>query len=179
MASVVHSQFKYATTTSVAVDGNTAWTNSSRATQPDSLVATSAPIGSASTSSITLSGYGFSIPSGATIKGIQAVLIGSTINPGSVDSSVTLSGGAGASADYASFAEWGTMPTYGGAVDLWGTTWTAAQIASIAIVFQGNNTSETVSPYTISLDACSLQIFYTVPNEGGTRSRVRSFGRVR
>ena len=80
--------------------------------------------------------YGFNIPEGAAIAGIEVVInrSASAHNPSISDNSVRLvKAGTPAGDDKAVDTPWPTTletATYGGPLDLWGTTWTAEQINS-------------------------------------------------
>lgn len=82
--------------------------------------------------------FGFYIPTGATIDGISvtiernfemfAACVGKSY---CMDNSVTMvKGGAFTGTDYANSIKWvdDSTVTYGGSTDLWGTTWTPAEI---------------------------------------------------
>lgn len=125
--------------------------------------------------------YGFAIPSGATITGIQVSTTRSSASGHVQDLSVQLyKAGAlqatnrslGPSLTQAGFqdvpsAVWGTSPatnTYGGSADLWGTTWTPTDINNAgfgvgitAINAATNNTSDTAQ-----LDWVGVTVYYTL-----------------
>ena len=79
-------------------------------------------------------GHGFTIPAGATINGI---LVEVKRYAGSTQSAIydvtlrILKAGAPVGTDKAAGSYWSATPgytSYGGAADLWGTTWTPAQV---------------------------------------------------
>lgn len=123
--------------TGVNTGTGVAWTNPGNIISENGLVA-QATLTDTSTSSQLLEGtdYDFAIPASATIDGILLevkrrvglITAGATIT----DQDVVLVGGGGASSDKAdtSTAWPGTLTwkSYGGATDLWGTTWTPAQV---------------------------------------------------
>lgn len=117
-----------------ATVGTVAWATPTRIVADDSSMAT-ASIVSANTTShyLVSSSHGFSIPTGATIDGI-IVEIQHRSGGTSVakDNRVRIvKGGAIGSTDKADATNWPTAETtvtYGTSSDLWGTTWTAADI---------------------------------------------------
>jgi hypothetical protein len=112
--------------------------------------------------------YGFTIPSEASIVGIEVVInrSASARNPSISDNSVRLvRAGTPVGDDKAIDAPWPStlgFATYGGPVDLWGTTWTPDQVNStdFGVVFSaqrdnnGNN-----SRYAI-VDSMQITVYY-------------------
>lgn len=87
---------------------------------------------------------------------------------GVVDNSVRLfRAGAPVGSNKASAAEWNLASyatvTYGSATDLWGTTWTAAQINAASF---GIGLSATVSTGTADVDSMAITVTYTVVGVG-------------
>ena len=132
-------------TAAVSASGSLqAWTSPTSVEAADGAGA-SVQIASPTTGSNALqaTAYGFAIPSGTVISGIQvqmAVTGAATFSP-AIDNSVRLlKAGTLAGSDYATFlpvpvssGAIGALPTwqtrtYGGPTDLWGTTWTATDI---------------------------------------------------
>ncbi|SCY35094.1 PKD-like domain-containing protein [Flavobacterium caeni] len=119
--------------------------------------------------------YGFTIPAGATINGIVLRIMRQSSSTGggnSIDDvSVRLmKNGVAVGNNYANGADWpGTMTgqNYGGAADLWGTTWTPAEInagnfgAELRVEAEGSNR-------TASVDFMQITVYYTsVPTVTG------------
>jgi hypothetical protein len=98
-------------------------------------------------------GFGVQVPSFATIQGIKVEWLRNSLSPGDLlDNAVRLvKGGAIQTTDRSSATEWPTGATYasyGGPTDLWGTTWTPADVnaaefgAALSVKynsFAGNN----------------------------------------
>jgi hypothetical protein len=116
--------------------GTVNWTNPGNITADDTNYAT-ANLGINATSEyLQGTNYGFAIPAGATISGIAISImrqsssnnLGYSVN----DSNLRLlKAGTLVGSNYAVTTDWPTSmtaATYGGAADLWGTTWTPAQI---------------------------------------------------
>jgi hypothetical protein len=109
------------------------WTTSTNVFVNDTSYATNSPAVNSTGATLTTSGYGFSIPANATIKGIQATVIrkaavASTIQDANV---FIVKGGAQTGTNHAIAGTWTTSnvtQSYGTTSDLWGTTWTPAEI---------------------------------------------------
>lgn len=128
--------------------GPTAWTNPSFALgSQDGQVASIGP-GSLS-QFLELSGFGFAVPSGATITGIGVVFLRDALGTGVLDGHVQLmKAGVPVGTDVASPTPWASgfsWAGYGGAGALFGTTWSPADIndpgfgAAIAIGVPAGN----------------------------------------
>jgi len=118
----------------VAGVGTVTWATPSGATTASDASVATADVRNPSpqTHHLVVDGLGFSIPSGATIDGIE-VEVRRRSGAGSVrDAEVRLADGAALStADRARSTAWPTSfayATYGGATDTWGETWTPADV---------------------------------------------------
>lgn len=120
-----------------------------------------------------MTNYGFSIPTGATIDGIEVEVERHSLADSGGDFGVDLSvrlvkGGTFTGDDKAdTTTHWPTTDaykTYGGATDLWGETWTAADINStgFGFGFSGVNNSPTFN--RLFGDHARITVYYT---EGG------------
>jgi len=116
--------------------------------------------------------YGFTIPAGATIVGIELRVerrSSSTANGGSDDAGVRLvKGGAIQPTDYQTNTDYtttDTVATYGSPSDLWGNTWTPAEInaANFGAVFAATKPSGAGAAHTIRVDHMSITVYYTMP----------------
>ena len=151
--------------------GSVAWTNTGNITADDANYAT-ANLGTNATSEyLQATGYGFAIPLTATINGIQVSIMrqssantgGNSIND--VDLNL-LKAGAIAGTDRASGTDWPTTmgaANYGGTADLWGTTWTPAEInaANFGVSLSAQNQSG-FSNRTASVDYIQVTVTYTL-----------------
>lgn len=141
--------------------GTIAWTSLANTVSSNDLRATAASavaiLSSSSTNYLTQSGFGFSIPSYAIICGIQVdaerrqqgVIVGSSVKDNSVK---IIKGGSILGTEHASGSSWPSTDAtgvYGGPTDLWGTTWTAADI----------NASNFGVAYSASLNAGLAALF--------------------
>ena len=116
-------------------------------------------------------GYGFAIPGTATIVGIVAEVQRRNINnPVTVkDSTVKImKAGIPVGTNHASFAAWTltlTYASYGSPTDLWGTTWTPAQInnANFGLYFTVRDTGSG-QPGAPQVDHIRITVYYnTLP----------------
>ena len=150
------------------------WSNPDRAVSSNNQYAT-ATIGGSSdvTYYLRATGFGFSIPAGSTIDGIQIGIERNAICVGSCTSNVRdyrvrmVKGGTIGTTDRADTStNWPTSDataTYGGAGDLWGTTWTVADInnAATGVVISATRTSG--GDKTARVDYISMIVYYTPP----------------
>lgn len=144
--------------------GTTAWTNPQNIELADGVFATCLPGTPFSTQDLRGGIFGFAIPAGATINGILLEINVKSNTTNNIFSfhTVVLEGGGGASANRAA----GNLTTaittfqFGGAGDLWGTTWTPAQINAGGFV--GNVSFSAASAGgTISADFMQITVTFT------------------
>lgn len=136
-------------------------------------------LASAQTNYIQVSGFGFAIPATATVCGIEArvernaagLLIGSSVTDKNV---YLMKAGATAGTNHASGAGWSgsdATAVYGNNSDLWGTTWTPAQInaSNFGLDFSAQMNAGLASLFlTANVDAISITVYYntsTLPVE--------------
>ena len=148
------------------------WTSAGNVTASDSVYATNAISANSNSSTQTTTGFGFSIPTSAIIHGITVSIVrkassSSVINDNTVQ---LLKAGTATGNNKASSSYWGTSngtATYGSTSDLWGGTWTAADINNstfgVKLIAHNANTS---SSYTASLDYISITVTYTNDTNG-------------
>ena len=130
---------------------------------------------------LTSGTYNFSIPLAATIDGIVAEVQRRTINlPVTImDSSVKLlKAGIPVGSNYAGSVAWTvslTYITYGSATDLWGTTWTPADInnTNFGLYFTVRNTTPNPNGAP-QVDHMHITVYYTLPT--GTYSQTITVG---
>jgi hypothetical protein len=151
--------------------GGAAWTNPERAESSNDLYAT-ASVDGTTTNPLQCVNYGFAIPSTATILGIEVAVerkSNSTANGGSQDASVQLvKGGAVLAANRATATSYTTADvteTHGGPADLWGTTWTPADInaANFGAQFSATKASVAGPAHTVSVDRIQIVVYYNTP----------------
>lgn len=152
--------------------GSIAWATPSNITTDDGNEAAASVTAGATTHYLKGTNFGFSIPSGDTIDGIL-VEIDRRAQTASRITDVTVSivkGGTVTGDNKAIGTTWPTALTYqsyGGAADLWGTTWTDSDInaSNFGVVISCTNSSGTVGA---RVDAIRITITHTTP--GGATS---------
>jgi hypothetical protein len=125
--------------------------------------------------SLNATGFGFTIPANATILGIHATVArhrsASALAGEAQDNSIRLLKGGVATGTNkgATSTNWPTSETnaaYGGASDLWGTTWTPAEVnASDFGLGVVADVSAFLGTRTANVDFVSIDITYTVPGD--------------
>ncbi|MFN8454654.1 MAG: YDG domain-containing protein [Anaerolineae bacterium] len=151
--------------------GSVNWTNPGNVTADDTNYATANLGASATSEYLQATNYGFNIPASATIDGIQVAIMrqsSSALGNNSVDDSdlYLLKGGAIVGTDHAVTTDWPTSfteATYGATNDLWGTTWTAAEInaTNFGVALSVLNESG-LTNRTASVDYIQVTVTYRV-----------------
>lgn len=167
------------------------WTNTSNITSNDDSGST-CTLGSANGSDnqskyLNATAYGFSLPSDATINGIIAKIkkryTNLTGSPTCADFNVYLTkdgsfwtgdNKATATAFTTSYVE----ETYGGSSDLWGDTWTKAQIESsnFGLIYQCRVSPASSLQCTAEIDYIILDVYYTSSSGSGIATRKALLG---
>ncbi|MDR3390919.1 MAG: hypothetical protein P4L77_04205 [Sulfuriferula sp.] len=156
---------------SVTGIGTVAWTNPDRAVASDSSYAT-ASVDGTTTRYLECTGYGFAIPASAIINGITVTVTrksSSTSNGGSSDAAMRLvQAGAIGTTDRSTTTIYTTSnvsEAHGGSADLWGSTWTPADInaTNFGAAFAADKASTSGSAQTVSVDYIEVTVDYTVP----------------
>ena len=144
----------------------TAWASTSSITSSNGVKATASLGSTAQSQNLDATGFGFSIPSTATITGIR-VEIERSANGTSIDDEdvYILKAGAATGTDHASGTDWPTAGDasayYGNSSDLWGTTWTPAQINASNFGVRLKTDSDTTSSRVASVDYIEIRVYYT------------------
>ena len=180
-----------------AVNGGTInWANPNNAFTSDNVYATAALNALEVSKLLVLTNFGFAIPSGATILGIKLEVERkqSTLNGPIIDSSIrVMKASVPVGTDAVVVSTWpdaDAYATYGSATDLWGTTWTAAEINASGFGC-GIAAINSVSPggvETASVDHARITIYYrggaatlavgVAGNPNGTYTYKITFGAV-
>jgi len=114
--------------------GTLAWSNPGNAAASDNLRASATAVVMVTTQALRATNFGFGVPLDAVITGIEVRVERSSALGLSNDAAVRIvKNGALAAAERAGAAAWPTtageaVATYGGTSDLWGETWTPAEI---------------------------------------------------
>lgn len=142
-----------------------AWTNPNNILANDGVFATCALGGGDTTSLLLASNFGFAIPGGATILGIQ-VDVKRFASGGTVkDNGLFLQklSGSDVGSDKSTGVNWAgasQLDSYGGAADLWGTTWTPAEINASTFGFEISGQQVGGAP-TAQIDYVQVTVTYS------------------
>ena len=162
------------TTGSVAFTGS--WTNPSNVATSNNTYAVSGSIAnSATTGFLTCTSNGFSIPSGATIDGLELTVEGKNqisangfqLRPQSGEARIWYSGAAIGSATPAGIPNqsWTTnsdqTKTFGSSTNLWGATLTDAIVNDSSFGVRVRFFNANASSQTFSVDLIAITIYYT------------------
>jgi hypothetical protein len=149
------------------------WTNSTNVASSNNVYATTSIAGSGSSANLNATNFGVNVPSNATITGIRARIerLASATSSLSDMDVFLLKAGNPVGNDKAAAGNWGTTDTtvtYGSSTDLWGTTWTPADVnnTNFGLRFKVQNTSGTSK--TASVDYMELTVYYKVHSYIGT-----------
>lgn len=148
-----------------AVSGTSLWVTPGNAAISDNLYATTAP-GGLPSQYLKATGFNFSIPPVAEITGIEAVIERRSLGGTVFDAAVRIvKGGVVGSTDRAAGGFWpmaDATTTYGDDSDLWGETWTPADInaAGFGVAVSATDTFDTAG-----VDHITLTVYYTLCGE--------------
>ena len=151
--------------------GGTNWSNPTRAETSNNSYAT-ANVDGTTTDPLQCVDFGFSIPLGSTVSGIEVFVerrSSSTNNGGSRDASLfVVKGGSSVGADRATATTYTTADFsegHGSSSDLWGTTWTVSDINAndFGTVFTATKPNAAGGAHTISVDHIYITVYYTIP----------------
>lgn len=157
--------------------GTFAWVNPNNAQAEDGVVTTSQSLSSSGANSKThyllCTNFGFSIPNNATITGILAEIKKKTTQGNIQDSivSVIKSNGSIGSTNKAILTNWVaftlTYASYGNSSDLWGETWTPADINNSNFGLAISATLVVANVNIANIDDVRITVSYTLPATGG------------
>jgi hypothetical protein len=159
-----------------------AWTSPSNAATTNGVYATQNIPALSVSGQLVFSAYGFGIPAGSTVNGIQVDIVRhansiASLNFGGAEggTGVFLTKTVGVQAGTAKNdgTSWGTTDattTLGSGADLWGTTWTAAEVnaSGFGVVIQVDNDNASLSR-TASVDSVLVTVNFTAPPGMGKR----------
>jgi hypothetical protein len=161
------------TCVSVPVGANPNWANPANARSSDGTVATSTVGDNVATDALVCTQYGFTIPTGATITGIVINVERRTndvtaISPTRDNLVVAIKNGAAAPSNLATMTDYTLadfIEPHGSASELWGTTWTAADInaTNFGAGFMAWKEGTVGGNVTISVDHIGITVHYTNP----------------
>lgn len=148
--------------------GTETWSTLTGPVSSDNAYATAIVDDDETTHYLKCTGYGFAIPSDAVIEGITVGVERWASNTNLQDAAIRIvKGGVIGAADRSNA---GTYPTadpnsyddHGGTTDLWGETWTAADInsANFGVAFASRKSSTTGTTRTIRVDHMTISVAY-------------------
>jgi hypothetical protein len=148
------------------------WTSSTNIYSSDNLYATNSVGANTTGATLNATGFGFTIPTNTLIKGISITVerkagVSNALRDYQV---YLLKAGAQSGSNHAdTYNYWGTSDYtdgFGSSSDMWGTTWTAAQVnaTNFGAKFVGRN--YTGSAVTASVDRIQVTVYYTADTNG-------------
>lgn len=168
-----HSETQSPGTCATVNIGNPNWSNPTRAVSSNNSVATATVGDNQATDRLQCSSYGFTIPAGATILGIIVNVERRTNDVSAIsptqDSQVRLiKGGVVQGTDRSTATAYtlaDVIEAHGTAADLWGTTWTPAEInaADFGAAFVAFKNGTVGGNVTISVDHVEIVVHYSEP----------------
>lgn len=151
--------------TAANLDATIDWTDYNNIKADDGSTAYNSAYGT--TKQLTGTNYGFSIPSNATIKGIllQIERYKSEAGSDATETLVQLKKTAGLVGNNkaTTLESTNTVKSYGGSTDLWGTTWTPADINS-SNFGAAYKITHTTGGGNVYVDYFKITVYYTVPD---------------
>lgn len=143
------------------------WTNPTYVLSSNNWDAYDSIPGNSQSASLDVTNFGFAVPANATITGIVAYVERSASGGGVDDEDVyLLIGGAVRGVDKGSMSDWPTydwVRSYGGSADLWGASWTPAEVNASTFGLRLRVDNDSSSTRTASVDHISIRVYYTVP----------------
>jgi len=163
--------------------GTVSWTNTTNILTDDSSIATATIPKNETTDYLVATNYGFSIPGTATIICIVVSIDKYTTGGKTYDSNLYLTkdGTNIAGSDYGDTStKWQsseTVANYGGSADLWGTTWSPAEINSSNFGVMFTSTQASNGSEDSYVDYISITVYYTLPpcTPPSTQASIGSF----
>ncbi len=147
--------------------GSVAWTNTANINASDNAFATVDLAGAVTSNYLLVSSFGFTIPNDTVVVGILVEVEKRAQTPATVihDGSVRLAkNGVIGGTDKATVTDWPTAVDlfipYGGSTDLWGQTWTPADVnANIGVAIAAEKTIA-AGTTTAYLDSARITVYY-------------------
>ena len=144
------------------------WTSSTNIVSSNGWKASASVPANGVSANLDATSFGFTIPANATITGIVAYIEKSASSSSGVDDDdvFLLKAGVATGNDKANPSDWDDSDdvwTYGGSTDLWGTTWTPAEINASNFGLRLRADSDTSSSRTAYVDHVEIRVYYSVP----------------
>lgn len=156
-----------------------AWTNPSNAASSNDSYATAVDLDQQPSQQLWVTNFGFTVTGGATIDGVLVEIERSVSGAGNVtdDGLHLLRAGVEVGSDkkdvVTSWPGSDTIASYGGASDLWGTTWTDTQInaSTFGVSLAAQETG--VDLATAQVDHIRITVYYSAGGAAGPVSQSR------
>lgn len=159
----------------IASGSGTAWSNPTNARTNNNQNAAVSSNSNGSSQALVAFAFGFDIPENATIHGIRAAIgryrSGIALFGDVQDNSVRLmKDGVAIGSNFASSSDWPTSETvanYGGTDNLWGTTWTPADInaSNFGLALVVNFVNVFIGSRTANVDYMQISVTYSLPGD--------------
>jgi hypothetical protein len=151
-----------------AAIGSVAWNNPENIVSSNNSYANTSAFGSLTTNYIKGTNFGLTVPTGATIDGIEVTIERATSGFGAGTDNIVrlIKGGTIGGTNKAVGGNWGSSETpqsYGGPTDLWGNAWTAEDVndASFGIAMSGSLSGDPDDGMGARVDHMTIKVYYT------------------
>jgi len=160
--------------------GSVSWSNPSNAASDDSSYAQATMVGATTTEYLKATNFGFNVPSGSTINGIEVLLErSSTLGRGS-DHTIQLVKGGSVSGNNKASQTWPASEatyTYGGSSDLWGLSLSDTDINASG--FGATVRAQSSSNAYANVDHIEITVYYTPPATSDVIKQTMYYSRMR
>ena len=142
------------------------WTSSGNVVSSNNLRATTNVASGGQSADLIVNTFGgFSVPTDATVRGIRVQIERGASTSGAIgDRDVQIiKGGVATGTDNAISGDWNasdSTQTYGGSTDLWGTTWTPAQVNAANFGVRLRVDNDAGSTVTAQVDHVQITVYY-------------------
>lgn len=151
--------------------GGAGWTNSDNVFFLDQQYAVDSVAVGGTSEILQATGYGFSLPAGAVVLGISVTIRRGKEGDGVIDDTEVqlLKAGVAAGTAKNNATDWPLADgdlTLGNSSDLWGTTWTAAEVANAGFGVQLFATEDGTDDVGLRVDVITITVYYTLNRAG-------------
>lgn len=156
--------------------GDVNWSDPTNVLGSDDSRATADPGTAQTTKPLIVTGFGFALPAGSLIQGIAVNIerrTGSLLAAADFELKLTKDGTNAVGDDKAVPTAWGetdAVASYGSASDLWGTSWSEAEVEASTFGVMFRATSSTGGAGSVQVDHIEVTVTYTV----GATTKIRS-----
>lgn len=146
------------------------WTNPTNISVADGTYATTSPTASQTSETLVAESFGFSVPAGSSIAGVELAAKRLCSAGRITDSTVQIFKGISSGANKASGTAWSTsltIATYGSSSDLWGLTFTPTDVNASNFGLSFAVSASSLGGDTASVDYISLTVYYSAAASSG------------